>query len=389
MNAALYHGLRFIQCFEIADTKMGLHSGFQGWAKRQLEGLIVTGAMITFAIMKTISILVPETGVMEAIADPRYLFTAANGFLTAEGKPPLFHVELVGLRKQMSLMNNLVTVHPDKTIDEVKHTDLIFIPAISGDLRKAIELNKKYLPWIIEQHQKGAEVASLCIGAFLLASTGLLDGKKCSTHWLSASEFREMFPTVELVDGSILSEENGIYSSGGANSYWTLLLYLLEKYTSRETAILASKFFAVDIDRDNQSKFMMFKGQRNHSDVEVKKSQDYIEKNIDEKMTIDDLAKHVSLGRRSFERRFKQATNNSVLEYIQRVKVEAAKRSLETSLKNVNEVMYDVGYTDTKAFRVLFKKITGLTPVEYRNKYNKLSLMPGSAPYNSDFRYEG
>ena len=185
-----------------------------------------------------------------------------------------------------------------------------------------------------------------------------------------------MFPQVDLVDGSILSEENGIYSSGGANSYWTLLLYLLEKYTSRETAILASKFFAVDIDRDSQSKFMMFKGQRNHADEVIKKAQDYIEKNIDEKMTIEELADKAALGRRSFERRFKMATNNSVLEYIQRVKIEAAKRSLETSRKNVNEVMFDVGYTDTKAFRDLFKKITGLTPIEYRNKYNKISLEP-------------
>ena len=326
--------------------------------------------------MKNISILVPETAVMEAIADPRYLFSAANEFLVAEGKKPLFNVQLVGLKKQVKLMNELVTVHPDKTIDEVKKTDLIFIPAISGDIKTALDKNKQFIPWIIAQHGKGAEVASLCIGAFLLASTGLLNGKKCSTHWLSANEFRAMFPKVDLVDGSIISEENGIYSSGGANSYWTLLLYLLEKYTSMETAILASKFFAVDIDRDSQSKFMMFKGQRNHSDEAIKIAQDYIEDNTDEKITINELAGKVAVGRRSFERGFKKATNNSVLEYIQRVKVEAAKRSLETGKKNVTEVMYGLGYTDTKAFRDLFKKITGLTPIEYRNKYNKLSLEP-------------
>ncbi len=324
--------------------------------------------------MKHISILVPETAVMEAIADPRYVFTAANEFLKAAGQAPLFQVELVGHKKNVRLMNDLVTVHPDKTIDQVTKTDLIFIPAISGNVQEAIDSNSEYYPWIIEQYRKGSEVASLCIGAFLLAATGLLNGKKCSTHWLSANEFREMFPEVELVDGSILSEEKGIYSSGGANSYWTLLLYLLEKYTSRETAILASKFFAVDIDRDSQSKFMVFQGQRKHTDLAVHKAQDFIEKNIREKITIDDLANEVALGRRSFERRFKTATNNSVLEYIQRTKIEAAKRDLETSLKNVNEVMCDVGYTDTKAFRDVFKKVTGLTPVEYRNKYAKVTL---------------
>lgn len=321
--------------------------------------------------MKTVSILVLETSVMEAIADPRYMFTAVNEFLTSAGKEPLFKVQLVGLKKDVSLMNGLVTVHPDLLLHEAKKSDLIFIPALSGDLKKAVELNREFIPWILQQHKNGAEIASLCVGAFLMASTGLLSGKKCSTHWLFANDFREMFPDVELVDGSIISDENRIYSSGGANSYWNLLLYLVEKYTNRETAILASKFFAIDIDRDSQSKFMMFNGQRNHRDEQIIKAQDFIEVNYQEKISLDQLAEHVAIGRRSFERRFKKATNNTVVEYIQRVKIEAAKRTFESSRKNINEVMYDVGYTDTKAFRDVFKKITGLTPVEYRNKYNK------------------
>lgn len=324
--------------------------------------------------MKHISILVPETAVMEAVADPRYLFTVANEFLKSTGTPPLFHVELVGHQKNVRLMNNLVTVHPDKTLDEITKTDLIFIPAISGNVQEAVTMNQTYVPWIVEQHRKGAEVASLCVGAFLLASTGLVNGKKCSTHWLYANEFRELFPEVELIDGSILSDEGGIYSSGGANSYWTLLLYLLEKYTTRETAVLASKFFAIDMDRDSQTKFMVFKGQRKHTDLAIHTAQDYIEERVSERITIEELALKVALGRRSFERRFKAATNNSVLEYVQRTKIEAAKRDLENSMKNVGEVMYDVGYTDTKAFRDVFKKVTGLTPVEYRNKYAKLEL---------------
>ncbi len=149
----------------------------------------------------------------------------------------------------------------------------------------------------------------------------------------------------------------------------------MEKYTNRETAILASKYFAIDIDRDSQSAFAMFKGQKDHKDEAVLKVQEYIEKNIHERIMIDQLAAVATMGRRSFERRFRQATNNSVLVYIQRVKIEAAKRQFETSRKNINEVMYDIGYTDTKAFRDLFKKITGLTPVEYRNKYNKQPVL--------------
>ncbi len=323
--------------------------------------------------MKNVSILVPETAVIEAVADPHYMFRAVNEFLQTAGKEPLFEIQLVALTKTVKLNNCLFTVHVDKLLNQVEQTDLIFIPAISGDIPTALKLNKDYIPWIVQQHDKGAELASLCIGAFLLASTGLLNGKKCSTHWNAADQFRNMFPEVELVDGKVITEDKGIYSSGGANSYWSLLLHLVEKYTDRATAILASKYFLVDIDKNTQFPFAIFKGQKEHNDEAVKNVQDYIEKNIEEKITVDALADKVAVGRRSFERRFKRATNNSVLTYIQRVKIEAAKRSFESSRKNINEVMYDVGYTDTKAFRSTFKKITGLTPIEYRNKYNKLA----------------
>jgi transcriptional regulator GlxA family with amidase domain len=321
--------------------------------------------------MKEVSILVPETAVIEAVADPHYMFKAVNRFLAASGKEPLFNVQLVGLSREVKLNDCLFTVHTDRLLKEVKKTDLIFIPALSGDIGTALELNKELTPWIVEQYRGGSEVASLCIGAFLLASTGLLDGKKCSTHWNMASEFRRMFPAIELVDGSIITEEQGIYSSGGANSYWNLLLYLVEKYTDRDTAILASKYFAVDIDRKSQSAFMMFEGQKGHMDAEILAAQAFIEANYPDRITVDQLADKWSIGRRSFERRFKRATGNTVIEYTQRIKIEAAKRSFECSRKNINEVMYDVGYSDTKAFRTIFKKITGLTPVGYRNKYNK------------------
>lgn len=324
--------------------------------------------------MKKVSILVPESSVMQAIADPQYLFTAANQFLLSAGRQPLFDVELVGASKEIKLNNGMFSVHTDRLLKDVKQTDLIFIPALLGDMTNAVAKNKSAIPWIISQYGKGAEVASLCVGAFLLASTGLLNGKKCSTHWGFQNEFREMFPDVEVVEGSIVTEENRIYSSGGANSYWNLLLYLLEKYTDRETAILASKYFAIDIDRDSQSAFAMFKAQKNHSDKEILKAQDFIENNIDEKIGTDHLAQMVALSRRTFERRFKEATSNSVLEYIHRIRVEAAKRKFENSRKNISEVMYEVGYTDTKAFREVFKKLTGLTPIEYRNKYNKMAM---------------
>jgi len=321
--------------------------------------------------MKHISIIVPNEAVPTSIVDPRYMFTAVNQFLEARGQSPLFKVQLVGLTRDVPLNNGIFSVHPDVLIEDVKQTDLIVIPALSGDMKRAVEINRDFIPWIIRHHSRGAEVASLCIGAFLLASTGLLNGRECSTHWLYADEFREMFPEVELIDGRIISEEQGVYSSGGASSYWNLLLHLVEKYASREMAIHAAKFFALEIDRKSQSPFIMFNGQKKHEDEPIKEAQEFIESNIAEKISVEELAVKFAIGRRHFVRRFKKATNNTPLEYIQRVKIEAAKKMLETSSKNVTEVMYDVGYNDTKAFRTIFKKITGMSPVDYRHKYNK------------------
>lgn len=317
--------------------------------------------------MKHVSILVPESAVLAAIDDPRHVFSMVNSFF----ETPVFNIKLVGLAKEVKLHNCSFSVHTDLLLDEVEKTDLIFIPAFVGNLEIALETNKDFIPWIIEQHKKGAEVVSLCVGAFMLAKTGLLEGKKCSTHWRAADEFRRLFPEIDLVTDKIITEEQGIYTSGGATSYYNLLIYLVEKFTDRETAIQTAKVFAIDLERDSQSQFIMFKGQNEHADEDIKKAQDFIENNFHERITIDELSSKCALSRRSLERRFKRATNNTVNEYIQRVKIEAAKKNLETTRKNITEVMLDVGYSDTKSFRGIFKKITGMTPLDYRNKYHK------------------
>jgi transcriptional regulator GlxA family with amidase domain len=325
--------------------------------------------------MKHITILVPNEAVMPSIVDPRTIFAGANDFLEACGRSPIFKIQLAGLTPEVKLNNGLFSVHTDDVISNIKKTDLVLVPALSGDLKRAIEINRAFIPWIREQYHNGAEIASLCVGAFLLASTDLLNGKECSSHWKTANEFREMFPEVTLVDGRIVTEQQGLYSSGGATSYWNLLLYLVEKYAGRDIAIMASKIYALEIDRKSQSPFVMFNGQKNHEDQPIKDAQEFIEKNVTEKISVENLAVQFAIGRRHFERRFKKATNNTPIEYIQRVKIEAAKKQLESSSKNVNEVMYDVGYSDPKAFRTTFKKITGLSPVEYKNRYNKEGVM--------------
>lgn len=325
--------------------------------------------------MVHISILIPERAILASLEGSRQLFTQVNQFCAMNGKPPLFKVQLVGLQPETKVSGGLFTVNANTTINEVKKTNLIIIPAIDGDLNEVLKMNEAFVPWIVKQYNNGAEVASLCMGAFLLARTGLVDGRKCATHWVAANEFRKMFPEVNLVTEKIITEEKGIYTSGGAFSYLNLILHLIEKYAGHDMAVLCAKIFAIEMERDSQNAFMIFQGQKEHDDNEVKKAQEFIETNFAEKTTVDQLADMLAVGRRSLERRFKKATANTVNEYIQRVKIEVAKKNLEATRKNVNEVMYEVGYSDIKAFRTTFKKITGLSPIEYKNKYNKEALV--------------
>lgn len=321
--------------------------------------------------MKYISILVPRGAILGSIEGPRQVFTEVNEYLERMGRSPIFKVQLAALSTETPVYNGMYTVYADLLVKDIEKTDLIVIPALHGNLQKTVENNQEFVPWIIKQYKAGAEVASLCVGAFLLASTGLVKGRQCATHWMAANDFRKMFPDVNLVEDKIITDEHGIYSSGGAFSYLNLILYLIEKYAGRDIAVFCSKAFQIDIQRDSQSPFMIFQGQKEHEDEPIKKAQEFIEKNVQEKLTVGQLASMIALGRRNLERRFKKATSNTIVEYIQRVKIEAAKMSLESSRENVNEVMYKVGYTDTKAFRTTFKRITGLSPVQYRNKYNR------------------
>jgi transcriptional regulator GlxA family with amidase domain len=326
--------------------------------------------------MKHVSILIPQghTSLVN-IEGTHQILGEVNNLRTGMGKAPLFDIQLVGLSKETSQRDGLYIIKPDCLLKDVHKTDLVIIPAIHGHFPTIVAENQAFIQWTTQQYNDGAEVASLCIGSFFLAATGLLKGKQCATHWRFANEFRALYPDVELVDDKIITDEDGLYTSGGAYSYLNLLVYMIEKYAGRDIAILIAKAFMIDIDRTLQSPFIIFQGQKSHEDETVRKAQEYIEKNFEEKITVDQLAGAFAVGRRSLERRFKKATCNTVTEYIQRVKIEAAKKDLETGRKNVHEVMYDVGYSDVKAFRTIFKKITGLSPIEYRNKYNKEMLV--------------
>jgi transcriptional regulator GlxA family with amidase domain len=287
-----------------------------------------------------------------------------------QSKPPFYYIEIVGLTGNIKLSNGLYTICSGKTINQVKKTDVIVLPLLCGDFKKAIQENKKYTNWLIAQYQNGAEIVCLCVGSFYLASTGLLNKKECAVHWAAKNEFKEMFPDIKVIEDNIITDENGIYTCGGGYSYLNLLLYIFEKHLGREISILASKMFEIDIERKSQNPYAIFIGQKRHGVEVVLKAQEWIENNPTKTSSVDDICDKFNVGRRTFERRFRKCTSNSIAEYIQRVKVEFAKKHLEVGRKTVNEIIYETGYNDTDAFRKVFKKYTDLTPVEYRKKYS-------------------
>ena len=326
--------------------------------------------------MKHLTILVPDgQNNLSSIVGTYKIFTRANEYWKKSGKRELFKIELAGISKNVEFYNGLFTVRPHTNISTITKTHLIIIPSLNYNYQKTVKENKLLIDWMEKQYKHGAEIASICTGAFLLASSGLLDGKSCSTHWAVADNFRTMFPKVNLQTDKLITDENGIYTNGGAYSFLNLVIYLIEKYYDRQTAIFCSKVFQIEMDRQSQSAFTIFTGQKLHGDEMVKKAQAYIESKVDEKISVEHLSSRFAVGRRNFDRRFIKATGNTPVEYSQRVKIESAKKAFETTRKTINEVMYEVGYSDVKAFREVFRKITGMSPLEYRAKYNKEAMV--------------
>ncbi len=321
--------------------------------------------------MKHVCFLLPEGVVMPGtMLSSIEIFEAANDFLTQNGKSPYYNISVIGANVKQPLHNSQFMIQPNTLNYKKADPDLIIIPGLHWQNNFSIKENKDVIQWMISKHAEGCELASLCTGSFFLAATGLLNGIECSTHWRGEDLFLSMYPDVKLCTDKIITDNNGIYTSGGAQSSLNLILYLVEKYNGREVALYCSKVLQIDIERSSQSPFMLFTGQKDHNDEAIKKVQQFIEKNIYEKVTVEILAEKFAMSKRSFIRRFKNATNNVPVEYIQKVKVEAAKRGLEGKGNNINEVMYSVGYSDIKSFRTIFKKVTGLTPLEYKMKFS-------------------
>ncbi|OYU93935.1 MAG: AraC family transcriptional regulator [Bacteroidetes bacterium B1(2017)] len=328
--------------------------------------------------MKHLSILVPDEqtnmSTIACIVGANQVFSEANNYLARKDEKAIFKIELVGATKSDFLNNNLISIKHQVAISEIDRTDLILIPAsLIRSYDTASKNNKLLIDWVAKHYKQGAEIASMCAGSFMLASSGILDGKTCSTHWALSENFRELFPNVNLQTDQLITDENGIYTNGGAYSFLHLLMYLVEKFYDRQTAVHCAKYFQIDLDRNLQAEFSIFNGHKKHNDEAILMAQKILEENYQDKISFEKLASDLNIGRRNFDRRFIKATGFTPLDYLQRVKTEAAKKMFETTRKTVNEIMYEVGYNDAKAFRDVFSRVTGRSPLAYKSKYNKES----------------
>lgn len=321
--------------------------------------------------MKRVTILGLTDTSSTIISGPLDIFFFAGRLWNAlfnEPKTPYFEVEIVSLDGgPVSCIGNLM-IQAHQSIASIQETDLLIIPSIL-DIEDTMVREKDVIPWIKEMYHHGAHVAAICTGTFVLAETGLLDGKIATTHWGFSEYFRKRYPKVILKPERMITEFGDIFTAGGSNACFDIALYLVRKYCGQDVARKLAKTFLHDLDRILQTPWIAFQYQRAHSDKKILCAQEHLENQYAEKINFDELAQQIAMSRRTFERRFKCATGDSPLHYLQRVRVEAAKRILETDNRSFDEVTYAVGYEDYSFFRKIFTEIAGIHPKDYRKKW--------------------
>jgi transcriptional regulator GlxA family with amidase domain len=253
--------------------------------------------------------------------------------------------------------------------------DLVIVPAMfSTKIEEVVQNETRIIDWLKQQYKANTELASICVGSFLLAATGLLNGKKATTNWMFADLFRKKYPQVILEDDKVIVDQGKIYTCGGAFSFTTFMIYLIEKFCGHEVAITASKILMINVHQQPQTSFSIFQFQNNHADEAIAMVQKYMEKNYNKTITMTEMAGIGSMSPRNLIRRFEQATSNTPLEYLQRFRIENAKKLLENRNDGIEQIAMKCGYEDMSFFRKVFKRHVGMTPREYKDKYGRGSL---------------
>lgn len=318
--------------------------------------------------MKKLAILLSKNHRLLSIAAMLDMFETVNGYMKEQSGSPYFEILLFHTSDTEPVQYAGYKTNPIQSSGKL---DLILLPAFGNiDPKTAVMSNQEAIGWLQSQYKDGGAIASFCTGAFLLAATGLLNHRPATTHLQAVNAFVKAFPDVKVQPKAVVTEEDNVYTSGGATSSFHLMLKLVENYCGREIAIRAAKYFAIDMDREQQSYFSTFLPQKHHGDELVTMVEEKISKSFNTSNTIEQLLVEVPASRRNLVRRFKQATGITPIEYLQKTRIEAAKKMLEQSRRSILEVMLETGYNDLKSFRQLFKKTVGLSPKAYREKFN-------------------
>jgi transcriptional regulator GlxA family with amidase domain len=290
------------------------------------------------------------------------------------GRAPKLKLKLVsaGSQKTVRAAGGLA-LRCEATLRTAGPADVIVVPALDPDLRERLAKNRAVVPWLRRAFHAGADVVSACTGAFLLGEAGLLEGRAATTHWAFQDSLTQRYPRVRLQPQAVVVDQGRIVTAGGATSFISLALFLVERLLGAQVARAASRMFLIDPNKAPQSAYAMFSTQKSHGDEPILRAQEFIESEIARASNVDTLARRVAMSRRTFVRRFHTATGNSPREYIQRVRVEAAKRLLEGGNLSIGEIARRVGYGDVVGFRKIFVRCTGITPADYRARYGARS----------------
>lgn len=292
------------------------------------------------------------------------------------GTPPghdHFDVEIVGQGRGAARSPGGITLEVQKSVHEVARTDVVIVPSLlvphgewqTGRYPVLVE-------WLATMHARGAVLCSACSGLFLLAETGLFDGYDCTIHWSYVDGFRALFPRIPLHPERALvaaGEREELISSGASTSWHDLALYLIARYTGVVVAQSAAKFYALQLHQEGLAPYIVFSVRRNHGDAAIAAAQDWLETHFCDANPVEDVVRRSGIAERSFKRRFTKATGHAPLAYVQRLRMEDARRRLERTESPVDEIAWQVGYEEPAFFRRLFRRTTGLAPGAYRRKF--------------------
>jgi len=304
-------------------------------------------------------------GTMDIFSQAGFTWNFIMGFDT----DPFFNVEIVTLSGKPVTGFNNVALHPHRAAEDVEASDIIIISSVADF--EPLASNTQAIDWLQQHHGRGATIGSLCLGSFLLAETGLLDGKTATTHWGFAREFQRRYPKIDLRPRQLITDEGSVLCSGSCNAYIDLSVYLIQRYCGSNVAMECSKTMIHDYARSSQAPYIVFQHNKDHGDPQILDTQKTIETQYSENFDFNTIARTHGMSRRTFERRFKKATASSPLHYLQCVRVEAAKQMLEGGTQNFDEISYRVGYADSNFFRKIFVQQTRLRPKEYKMKFQR------------------